>query len=208
MAGLAALLLVLVDSRATAWVALVAIGVVAAAKAFAQPAGSAALPNLVATEDLPVASVLSGASWGTMLAVGAALGGLVSGVFGPDVCFVLDALLLLSSAVLVSRTTKPFSDPAVPPRERRPVRADVAEAVTYARRDRRVLALITCKSGPAFGNGALSLFPLTARPPSGSGRSASGCSTAPAGWARCSGRCCAPARPPTRPGSTGCSPAR
>ena len=160
VAGLAALLLVLVDSRETAWVAFVAIGVVAAAKAFAQPAGSAALPNLVSAEDLPVASVLSGASWGTMLAVGAALGGLVSGVFGPDVCFVLDALLLLMSAALVSRTTKPFSDPDAPPLERRPVRADVAEAVSYARRDRRVLALITCKSGPAFGNGALSLFPL------------------------------------------------
>jgi MFS family permease len=40
------------------------------------------------------------------------------------------------------------------------VREDVGEAFGYARRERRVLALLTCKSGPAFGNGALSLFPL------------------------------------------------
>jgi MFS family permease len=161
-AGLAALLLLLVRSEATAWVALVAIGAVAGAKAFAQPAVAAALPNLVDPADLPTASVLSGASWGTMLAVGAGLGGLVAGTAGPEACFVIDALLLLLSAWLVSRTTRPFQDPDAPPRERRPVREDVAEAVHYARSDRRVTALITCKSGPAFGNGALSLFPLYA----------------------------------------------
>ena len=160
VAGLAALLLVLVDSRATAWVALVAIGVVAAAKAFAQPAGSAALPNLVSPEDLPVASVLSGASWGTMLAVGAALGGLVAGTLGPTACFLATAAQLWLAAWLVARTTKPFSDPSTPPRERVSARADIAEAAGYARGHRDVLALITCKTGPAFGNGALSLFPL------------------------------------------------
>ena len=160
VAGVAALLLVLVRSEATAWIALVAIGVVAAAKAFAQPAAAAALPNLVDPADLPTASVLSGASWGTMLAVGAALGGLVAGTLGTTACFVIDAVLLLLAAVLTARTTRPFSDPAAPVRERRPVREDVGEALAYARRDPQVLALLTVKAGPAFGNGALSLFPL------------------------------------------------
>ncbi|HVE73570.1 MAG TPA: MFS transporter [Mycobacteriales bacterium] len=160
IAGVAALLLVLVDSAATAWIALVAIGFVAAAKAFAQPASAAALPNLVGPKDLSTAAVLNGASWGTMLAVGAALGGLVAGTLGPTVCFVADAVLLMTAAVLVSRTRRPFSDPDAVPRERRPVREDLHEAWTFARRDRRVMALITCKMGPAAGNGALSLFPL------------------------------------------------
>ena len=160
VAGLAALLLVLVRSEATAWIALVAIGVVAAAKAFAQPAAAAALPNLVDREDLATASVLSGASWGTMLAVGAALGGLVSATLGFTACFLIDAVLLLGAAVLTASTRRPFSDPTLPAREARPPLQDIGEAVGYARRDRRVLALITCKSGPAFGNGALSLFPL------------------------------------------------
>ncbi len=160
VAGLAALLLVLVRTEATAWIALVAIGIVASAKAFSQPASSAALPNLVDADDLATASVLNGASWGTMLAVGAALGGLVAGTLGPTACFVIDAVLLLGAAALTASTTRPFSDPSVPPRERRPVREDLAEAIGHTRRDRRVLALITCKSGPAFGNGALSLFPL------------------------------------------------
>ena len=160
VAGIAALLLVLVRTEATAWIALLAIGIVASAKAFSQPASTAALPNLVDPEDLALASVLNGASWGTMLAVGAALGGIVAGTLGTTVCFVLDAVLLLGASALVGSTTRPFSDPSVPPRARRPARVDLAEALTYARRERRVLALITCKSGPAFGNGALSLFPL------------------------------------------------
>ncbi len=160
VAGIAALLLVLVRSEATAWIALVAIGIVAGAKAFAQPAGAAALPNLVDEPDLPAAAVLSGASWGTMLAVGAALGGVLSATLGYTFCFVLDAVLLLGAAALTASTSRPFSDPTAPPRERRPVRADLGEALSYARRERRVLALVTCKSGPAFGNGALSLFPL------------------------------------------------
>lgn len=160
VAGVAALLLVLVRTEATAWIALLAIGIVASAKAFSQPASTAALPNLVEPEDLATASVLNGASWGTMLAVGAALGGLVAGTLGTTVCFVLDAVLLLCAAALIASTTRPFSDRGAVPRERRPVREDLAEATAYARREHRVLALITCKSGPAFGNGALSLFPL------------------------------------------------
>lgn len=160
VAGLAALLLVLVRSEATAWIALVAISLVAGAKSFSQPAATAAIPNLVEPEDLSTASVLNGASWGTMLAVGAALGGLVAGTLGTTVCFLLDAGLLLGAAALTASTTRPFSDPSVPPRERRPARHDIGEALGYARREKRVVALITCKSGPAFGNGALSLFPL------------------------------------------------
>jgi MFS family permease len=160
VAGLAALLLVLVRTEATAWIALVAIGIVAGAKAFAQPAGAAAVPNLVDPDDLATATVLSGASWGTMLAVGAALGGLVAGTLGSTVCFVLDAVLLLGAAALTASTTRPFSDPTAAVRPRRAVREDVGEALGYAWRDHRVLALLTCKSGPAFGNGALALFPL------------------------------------------------
>jgi MFS family permease len=160
VAGLAALLLLLVRSEATAWVALVAVGTVAGAKAFSHPAGAAAIPNLVDEDDLATAAVLNGASWGTMLAVGAALGGLVAGTLGTTVCFVLVAVLLFAAAALTASTTRPFSDPSTPVRERRPVRHDVGEALGYARRERRVLALMTVKSGPAFGNGALSLFPL------------------------------------------------
>jgi MFS family permease len=156
-AALVAMLL-LVRSETTAWIALVAIGGVAAAKAFYTPASSAAIPNLVPREDLLTANALAGTAWGTMLAVGAALGGLAAEVFGTDWCFVIDAVSFLVSAGLVAAARSPFGEA----REQRhtTVREDIRETVTYARADHRVLALVACKPGPALGNGVLALFPL------------------------------------------------
>ena len=155
------LLLLLVQSETTAWIALVAIGGVAAAKAFFTPASSAALPNIVPPADLARATVLGGAVWGTMLAVGAALGGLLALLVGARWCFALDAVSFVVSGLLLMRTTKPFSQP----REkvsRVSVRADIRETVEFARGEPRVRALLACKFGVALGNGTLALFPLYA----------------------------------------------
>ena len=109
-AGLA-LLLLLVDSRGTIWVAVLTIGGIAAAKAFATPADSAAMPNVVAPEDLALANVLNGVAWGSMLAVGAALGGLSAAAFGTSACFVIDSVSFVISALMVARCRTPFQQP-------------------------------------------------------------------------------------------------
>ena len=156
------LVLLFVTSEATAVIALPAIGGVAVAKAFYTPAAGAAMPNLVPREDLSKATVLSGAAWGTMLAVGAALGGLVAVAIGERWCFVIDAASFLLSAWLTKRTTKPFSQPREEDHRPPSVVEDIRETVEYARSDHRVISLITCKMGVAFGNGTLALFPLFA----------------------------------------------
>lgn len=155
------LLLLLVDSAGTAWLAVVAIGGVAAAKAFTEPASQAALPNLVERADLRTANVLTGTAWGSMLAVGAALGGLGAAVLGERACFVVDALSFLASAWLLSRCRRPFQQRREA-RDRTGFVADVAEVLHYARARPRVLALLAAKPGVAFANGALVLFPLLA----------------------------------------------
>ncbi len=156
-----ALLLLGVRDAGTAWLAVAAIGGIAAAKAFAQPAALAALPNLVAPAELRTANLLTGAAWGTMLALGAALGGLGAAVLGERVCFVVDAVSFLVSALLVARCRTPFQQ-ARQERAHAGFRADVAEAVRYARGEPRVLALLAAKPGIGFANGALVLFPLLA----------------------------------------------
>src|SRR5438128_5601816 len=65
---------------AYAGVILISIG-----SAYFEPASQAALPNIVSGEDLGRANVLMGSTWGTMLAVGAGLGGLVTARFGRDI---------------------------------------------------------------------------------------------------------------------------
>lgn len=152
-------LLLLVRSDSTAWISLVAIGGVAAAKAFYAPASQAALPNLIPTADLPTANALSGAAWGVMLAVGAALGGLAAEAFGTSWCFTIDAVSFLISAALVASARKPFSENRTNQREPT-AREAIGETIAYARADPRVIALLTCKPGTALGNGVIALFPL------------------------------------------------
>ncbi len=154
-------LLLFVRSSGTAWIAIVALSGVAGAKAFYSPAAAAALPNLVDDEDLPVASVLNGASWGTMLAVGAGLGGVAASVIGAHWCFAIDAVSFLLSGFFTWRTTRPFGEDRrhVP---RAGVRADLRATAAYARTDARVVGLLACKVGPSLGNGAIAMYPVFA----------------------------------------------
>jgi len=154
-------LLLLVRSAGTAWIALVALAAIAVAKAFYTPAASAALPNVVDPEDLPAANALAGSAWGTMLVVGASLGGLVSALVGPYACFVIAAGCLALSAMLVWRIRRPLQSPRTSPVTTRPFAA-VLEATRHIRRHRRVAALVTVKSAVGLGNGVLTAFPLLA----------------------------------------------
>ena len=103
----------------TIWLAYVLLPVLATFAAF-DPAFSAATPNVVDPDDLPAANALNGSLWGTMLAVGAGLGGLVSAAFGDDTAFIVDAVSFLVSAALLSSIRRGFSSPG--PR-RRSIRA-------------------------------------------------------------------------------------
>jgi MFS family permease len=156
-----ALALLAVDSRSTVWVAVLTISGIAAAKAVATPAAAAATPNLVPVEDLALASVMNGVAWGSMLAVGAALGGVGTALLGVRACFVIDAVSFAVSALLVARCRVPFQQ-AREAGEHPRFTAALREAAAYARSDRTVLALLTVKPGVAFANGALVLFPLLA----------------------------------------------
>ncbi|MET9730535.1 MFS transporter [Streptomyces sp. NPDC006458] len=150
--------LLLVRSESTAWIALIALGGVAGVKAFHAPAANAALPNLVPKADLLTANALVGGAWGVMLAVGASLGALLASAVGTHWCFALDVASFCVSAALVRRVRRPFGDG----RERKTrtrVRDDLRETASFAREDRRVIALLLAKPGTALGNGVLALFP-------------------------------------------------
>ncbi|MER7007471.1 MFS transporter [Dactylosporangium sp. NPDC000555] len=155
-----ALALLLVRTPATAWVALVAVGAIAVAKAFFAPAAQAALPNVVEAGDLSAANALSGSAWGTMLVIGASLGGIASQAFGPYPCFALAAALLVLSALQVWRVRRPLQAE----RDAEPSRAfaAIAEALRYIRGNPRVASLVTVKSAVGLGNGVLTVFPVLA----------------------------------------------
>nr|GID88326.1 MFS transporter [Actinoplanes derwentensis] len=161
-AFLSVLLLFAVRSAATAPLALVAVGALAVSKAFYTPAASAALPNVVDPADLAAANTVAGSAWGTMTVVGASLGGLVSQVFSPYVCFAVTAVLLLTGSVLTVLIRRPMQAPrsadAAPPR----ALAALIESLLYIARRPRLRALVTVKSAVGLGNGVLTVFPLIA----------------------------------------------
>ena len=140
--------------------ALAGLAICAGLSALVSPASSAAITALVPPEDLGDATFLIESTWGTMAAVGSALGGLVSTLVGRDSAIVFDAFSFLAAAFLVSRIRTPLrlrtrADHGLPP--------TLQAAATYILQNPRIAALMTSKAGFAiFGGGAVALLPVFA----------------------------------------------
>jgi MFS family permease len=150
-----------VRTPATVWIGIAALSGITALSAFFTPASHAALPNLVTGSQLGRANVLMGSAWGTMLAVGAAIGGVVATLMGRDTAFVINAASFLVSALLILGIRGRFSEEADGHREIHPVR-DIVEGIDYARSHPKVLALLATKGGFGLGAGVIALLPIFA----------------------------------------------
>ena len=172
----AAMLFLLADRGGTVWLAFVAQGTISALASFFQPASQAALPNLVDDDDLATAIVMMSATWGAMLAIGAAVGGLFTVAFGRTASFVADAASFAVAGLLVSTVRRSMGGAGVvtvagaegaegdaaPPRRRMRPLADTAEAFRYARRHPAVMALLGSKAGFGLSGGVVGLLAVFA----------------------------------------------
>jgi MFS family permease len=143
---------------AYAGVIIISIG-----SAYFEPASHAALPNLVSRDDLGPANVLMGSTWGTMLAVGAAIGGAVTMRFGRDASFVIDALSFILSAVLLRMIATRFSESRDESHERPALLESIRETIRFAREQPRVLGLLTVKGGYGLGAGVIAMLSVFGR---------------------------------------------
>lgn len=84
------------------WLVYLVVALKFGTSAFFEPARSAILPSIVSREELVAANAISGATWSAMLALGAALGGLIAGLFGAETAFIVDAATFLLSALLIA----------------------------------------------------------------------------------------------------------
>ena len=151
-----------VNDQSSIWLAYVLLATISAFSAVFEPASTAAFPNLVSSRDLGPANALFGSLWGTMLAVGAALGGIVAAALGRDAAFLIDAGSFAISGLLIARIRRPFAEERTEPSEGNVVRATV-ETLRYARRDHRVLALLGVKAGFGLAAGVLVLISVLAK---------------------------------------------
>lgn len=154
--------------------AVLAIGclfAVGAISSFFEPASAAAAPNLVDAEDLALAQSAMGGVWGSMLFVGAALGGLAAAAFGREASIVIDAASFVVSALLIAGIRRPF-------RTRTAAHdsfwGHMREVWRFVRARRVVRALLVTKSGVGAGNGIVGLLPAYALARFGAGDAAIG----------------------------------
>ena len=155
--GVIVLGLLLVRSADTLWVAYAVIGLGVVATAFFEPARSAMLPAVVHPGDLVLANSLSSATWATMLAVGAAAGGMVTAWLGREVSFLLNSVSFFASAVCIWSMRTP-ARVAAGPGTASAARAGLAEGIRFIRRTPGILAYVSIKGAWAVAGGALLLL--------------------------------------------------
>jgi MFS family permease len=142
----------------TLWIALACALLLSAFGAFFEPASSAALPNLVDDADLSTANVIQGSAWGVMLAVGAALGGIVAATLGRDAAFVIDAATFAASALLIVGITRPFQQPreqSLDGERGTGLIRSIAPVYRFARHSRFVSSLLLSKTMFGVGTGVV-----------------------------------------------------
>ncbi|HVQ37393.1 MAG TPA: MFS transporter [Pyrinomonadaceae bacterium] len=128
---------------------------------FFEPAKTAVIPSIVSDRELVAANAISSVTWSVMLTLGAFVGGIVTGVFGSDVAFILDALTYLVSAVLIASVHLPKREPRK--RGRLTIRrilgiSETLEGARYVKHRPRVLALLLVKPAWGLGGGILTLL--------------------------------------------------
>ena len=160
-----AALLLLLHSVAGIWITFVSQCLIAALASFVGPSSSASVPNLVDNDDdLRKTNALFGSTWGTMLAVGAALGGVFAAVFGRNAAFIANAVSFVVAALLFSGVKRPMQSERTQNSNKGRVRpiADMKEAINVAKKDPVILALLCSKMTFAVGAGIVSQLAVLA----------------------------------------------
>ena len=160
-----AALLLLLHSAAGIWITFLSQCLIAGLAAFVGPSTSASVPNLVDNEDdLRKTNALFGSTWGIMLAVGAALGGLFAAVFGRNAAFIANAVSFVVAALLFAGVKRPMQSERTQNSSVGRVRpiADMKEAINVAKKDPVILALLCSKMTFAVGAGIVSQLAVLA----------------------------------------------
>jgi MFS family permease len=154
----------LVEDAGDLWLLYTLAVVEIALAGFFEPARSAIIPSLTPREDLVTANALSGSTWSVMLAVGAALGGVLVSWFGIKAAFVIDAFTFLLSAWFIARIQYP-KEALEKEKAERPDASGfkiLVDGMRYLMSQPMIFVLALMKSGLAVAGGVMTLIPLYA----------------------------------------------
>jgi MFS family permease len=114
------------------------------------PTKDAILPDISRQEELGTANALNATTWSTMLAVGAALGGLVAGEWGLKPAFIIDGLSFGYSAILIARVRYTFTTVPMTKMTAAGVFREYFAGFDYLRQHRDVFLIATQKAAQAL----------------------------------------------------------
>lgn len=103
-----------VQNESHVWLLYVLTTLLFAVSGFFSPARSAILPDVTSARELGTANTLGAVTWSVMLAVGAMIGGLTTGLFGSQTAFIVDGLTFFISAFILLQIKLPRPPSAVP----------------------------------------------------------------------------------------------
>jgi MFS family permease len=163
--GLLALGMLLVRSADQIWLLYILSGLLIAFASFFGPALSAAIPNLVEKNELVSANGLSASTWGLMLAVGAAVGGVVIAAVGRDTAFVINSLSFFFSAFMIFTIHKRFGQKIVHqhPASLGSTLREFSASLDFLRGHPQVTASVLVKTGLGLTAGIILLLTIFAQ---------------------------------------------
>jgi len=130
------------------WLLYVLTGLQLAMSGVFYPARNAILPEVVTSRELGAANAISSITWSTMLAFGAALGGLAAGYWGIYPAFVIDSFTFVLSAFIIARIRIEPSESSPPATNQigsRPFLSDFMDGVRFLIRNPDLLSVSLLK---------------------------------------------------------------
>ena len=99
----------LVRNESDIWLLYTLTTLLFAISGFFSPARSAILPDITSPQELGTANALGASTWSVMLALGAAIGGVTTGVFGIQTAFIIDGFTFIVSTLFLFGIRLPSS---------------------------------------------------------------------------------------------------
>jgi predicted MFS family arabinose efflux permease len=143
----------LVNDASHLWLVYVLTVVQFSVAALFEPARSAILPSVVASDDLVRANLLGSVTWSVMLAVGAVIGGVTAALFGITTALLIDSATFALSALLITQIrpqnkAKPADDPA----GTKETQLGFRDGLSYIARRPATAATLLIKMGGSIGS--------------------------------------------------------
>jgi MFS family permease len=96
-----------VQDASHVWLLYTLTAFLSAVSGFFSPARSAILPDVTSARELGTANTLGTTTWSVMLALGAAIGGIITGLLGSQTAFVIDGFTFFVSAAFLLQIKLP-----------------------------------------------------------------------------------------------------